>query len=144
MCESELLRGQVGWTDSRNLLSTKQMEALAELAEEFGEAASPGRGYRLRALNMHAEPFRTSTSFYQIAEGVRVDVLTHTSSPKVAIGSARPANSLDLNKPAPRHVRKERKNPSIRLLLDPRRPAYLRIGWNCQRRSFRHHRREPP
>ena len=29
------------------------------------------------ALNMHVEPSRTSTSFYQINEGVRVDVLRH-------------------------------------------------------------------
>jgi hypothetical protein len=33
---------------------------------------------------MHAELFRTSTTFYQIAEGVRVDVLSHTASPKAA------------------------------------------------------------
>ena len=101
--------GQKGWTDSRNLLSSSQMEDLQELARRTAKLPSQGEATVYGALNMHVEPSRTSTSFYQINEGVRVDILRHEVVERTAAPSK--ATTLDLNKPAPPRPRRKRKEP---------------------------------
>lgn len=110
--------GQIGWTDSRNLLSSRQMENLDALAKRSSKLPTQGEASVYGTLNMHVEPFRTSTSFYQITEGVRVDVLAHKISAKTATPST--SSSLDLNKPAPPRPRKKKKEPEY---PPPPRPA---------------------
>ena len=120
--------GQVGWTDSRNLLSSKQMDRLHELSKSSAKLPAQGEATVYVTLNMHAEPFRTSTTFYQIAEGVRVDVLSHTASPKAAPAQVS-GNSLDLNKPAPLPPRKRKKDSDFPPPPPPPPPPGLPSNW---------------
>jgi len=131
--------GQVGWTDSRSLLSNKQMEGLAELAENSRKLPSQGEATVFDALNMHVEPMRASTSFYQLVEGMRVTVLAHRASPRAQPGSTPPANPLDLKKPE-RRVRKK-KEPEY---PPPPRPAAPRLPANWIALSKTHLPPPPP
>jgi hypothetical protein len=102
--------GKEGWTDSRNLLSAKQMAELNGLAERSAKLPAQGQATVYGLLNMHPEPARGSTTFYQINEGMRVDVLAHKVSPK-AVTASPVSNNLDLKKPAPPRPRKKKKEP---------------------------------
>jgi SH3-like domain-containing protein len=76
--------GLEGWADSRSLLSAAQMDELQSLAKDAEKFPSQGTAKVFDALNVHAEPSRTSPSFYQIPEGGAVDVLAHRVTPRVA------------------------------------------------------------
>src|SRR3982750_3593038 len=102
--------GKEGWTDSRNLLSSKQMDDLSDLAERSKKLPAQGQATVYGLLNMHPEPTRGSTTCYTILEGVRVDVLAHKLSPKAA-GTTATAGNLDLKKSAPIRPRKKKKEP---------------------------------
>ncbi|HYZ85458.1 MAG TPA: hypothetical protein VE621_13695, partial [Bryobacteraceae bacterium] len=67
--------GVEGWTDMRNLLMSNQMEALRQFSKQAANLPSMGEATVYDLLNMHSEPARLSPSFYQIKEGVHVDVL---------------------------------------------------------------------
>lgn len=118
--------GKQGWTDSHNLLSARQMEDLEQLAKRSAKLPSQGEATVYGTLNMHVEPFRTSTSFYQISEGVRVDVLGHQVVPRTATPSR--AGTLDLNKPAPPRPRKRKKEPEYPPPPPPAAPS-LPSNW---------------
>jgi hypothetical protein len=109
-------RGDQGWTDSRNLLSAGQMEDIAQLGRTAARMPSQGEATVFSPLNMHTDPLRNATSFFQITESTRVDVLAHRLSPKA--GGQTPA-AFQIAKPAPR-ARKPKKEPS---LPPPPRPA---------------------
>lgn len=109
-------RGEQGWTDSRNLLSAQQMDAIAELAKTAAKMPSMGQATVFNALNVHTDPIRNSTSFFQITESMRVDVLAHRLSPRSGGPTPPP---FQIAKPAPR-PRKKKKEPSI---PPPPRPA---------------------
>lgn len=76
--------GMLGWTDSRQLLSTAQMEQLRKLSEAAAALPSEGSATVFEALNMHTEPARLSPSFAQIPDNGSVQVLAHKLAPKVA------------------------------------------------------------
>lgn len=114
--------GKIGWTDSRSLLSNRQMEGLRELAERSAKLPPQGEATVFSALNMHAEPFRASTSFYQLNEGIHVDVLAHRVSPRAVSGEYK-AHPLDLNKPPPPRPRKRKKEPDYPPPPPPPAPA---------------------
>jgi hypothetical protein len=69
--------GVEGWTDLVNLLSEQQMNDLRALAASAAKLPSQGSATVFELLNIHAEPYRQSPSFYQIAEGANVDVIGH-------------------------------------------------------------------
>jgi hypothetical protein len=77
-----------GWTDANLLLSEQQMSDLRRLATRAAELPSEGEATVYEALNVHAEPYRTSPSFFQIAEGASVDVIGHRVSPHSPPASA--------------------------------------------------------
>jgi hypothetical protein len=112
--------GQIGWTDSRSLLSSRQMEGLGLLAKRSTKLPSQGEATVYAPLNMHAEPFRSSVSFYQLTEGIRVDVVAHRLSPRSKPGEP-VANTLDLKKPDPPRSRRKKKEPDYP--PPPRPPA---------------------
>jgi hypothetical protein len=103
-------RGEQGWTDSRNLLSAQQMDAIAELARSASRMPSQGQATVYSALNVHTDPIRNSTSFFQITEGVRVDVLAHKLSPRT--GGPMPP-PFQVVKPAPPSRKKPKKEPPV-------------------------------
>ncbi len=72
--------GVEGWTDFNLLLSEQQMDDLRKLAESAKKLPSQGVATVYEPLNIHAEPSRQSPSFFQLAEGGKVDVIGHRVS----------------------------------------------------------------
>jgi hypothetical protein len=73
--------GVEGWTDVNQLLSEQQMSDLRRLASSAAKLPSQGSATVYEALNVHAEPYRQSASFFQIPEGERVEVIAHRVTP---------------------------------------------------------------
>ncbi len=76
--------GVEGWTDVNLLLSERQMSDLRRLAASAVKLPSQGAATVYEALNIHAEPYRQSTSFFQIPEGGSVEVIGHRMTPHAA------------------------------------------------------------
>lgn len=74
--------GAVGWADFNLLLSEQQMSDLRNLAESAKKLPSQGAATVFEPLNIHAEPYRQSPSFFQIPENGKVEVLAHVVSPR--------------------------------------------------------------
>ncbi|HET8550120.1 MAG TPA: SH3 domain-containing protein [Bryobacteraceae bacterium] len=89
--------GVEGWTEVRRLLTPEQMEELNDLSGRAAKLPSMGRATVYDTLNMHAEPNRHATSFYQIAPGATVDVLAHRAAER----SATPPPPVPIVKKAP-------------------------------------------
>ena len=98
--------GVVGWTELRNLLSPEQMDALRAQSKRAAKLPSQGEATVYEPLNIHTEPSRPSTSFYQITEGMKVDVVGHRL---VQRSNAVPPPSIQIAKPAPPPRKKKRK-----------------------------------
>jgi hypothetical protein len=113
-------RGEEGWTDSRSLLSAEQMAGIAELAKSAAHMPSQGEATVFSPLNVHTDPHRLSTSFFQITESSRVDVLAHRLVPR---SGSPPPTSFQVPKPPPpvRRTRKPAKEPAVQ--RPPRPPA---------------------
>lgn len=73
--------GVEGWTDVNNLLSEQQMDDLRLLAASAAKLPAQGSAKVYEPLNVHAEPYRQSPSFFQIPEGAKVEVVAHRTSP---------------------------------------------------------------
>jgi hypothetical protein len=76
--------GVEGWTDVNLLLSEQQMSDLRRLAASAAKLPSQGTATVYEALNVHAEPYRQSASFFQIPEGGSVEVISHRVTPHSA------------------------------------------------------------
>jgi hypothetical protein len=85
--------GIEGWTDSNLLLTPQQMDDLRRLAESAAKLPSQGVATVYDALNMHTEPNRQSSSFFQIPEAGSVEVIGHRATPRVS--------QNNLKRPAP-------------------------------------------
>ncbi len=75
-------KGQEGWVDSLQLLSTEQMEQIRQEAENALKLPSQGSATVFEELNIHIEPDRRSPAFALIKEGTYVDVLARRLNPK--------------------------------------------------------------
>jgi hypothetical protein len=103
--------GKVGWIDGRHLLTDGQMRALAQLSEYAAKLPSQGKATVFDPLNVHTEPNRPSTSFFQITPGVQVEVVGHRL---VARENAAPQSAFRLKRPErPAPVRRRRREPKI-------------------------------
>lgn len=74
--------GVEGWTDVNQLLSERQMSDLRLLAASAAKLPSEGTAKVYEPLNIHAEPYRQSPSFFQIPEGDTAEVIGHRESPR--------------------------------------------------------------
>jgi hypothetical protein len=110
-------RGEEGWTDTRNLLSAEQMQGIADLAKTAAKMPSQGEATVFGILNVHTDPIRNSTSFFQINESMRVEVLAHRLAPRAG-GVLPPPFQISKPAPAPRR-RKPKAQPKY---LPPARP----------------------
>ena len=110
-------RGQEGWTESRQLLTAEQMNAIGELAKSVAHLPSMGEAMVYTPLNMHTDPSRNSTSFFQISESMRFDVLAHQLSPRTV---NQPPAPFPIPKPAP--VKRARKSKKGSTLAPPPKP----------------------
>src|SRR5215472_772014 len=89
--------GVIGWVDSRQLISTEQMQALRRMAQDAAKMPVQGHATVFEALNIHSEPVRTSPSLAQLPEGGAVDVLGHKITPR----NAQPQAALPIVPPRP-------------------------------------------
>jgi hypothetical protein len=110
-------RGELGWTDSRHLLTLAEMGELQQLARRAATLPSQGEATVYEVLNVHTEPLRQAPSFFQITEKTRVDVVEHRVVPRAA---QPPIKKIEITKPAP-PARKKRKEPEVP--PPPRPPA---------------------
>lgn len=92
-------KGVDGWTDMRNLLSKDQMDALRNFSKNAAAIPAQGHATVYDVLNMHSEPVRQSPSFYQIREGMPVDVLAHAIAPRTPGHSAAQPPPIIFKKP---------------------------------------------
>ena len=104
--------GAMGWTDSRQLLSTNQMQELRTLTEFAAKLPSQGAASVFEALNMHTEPSRSSPSFAQIPDNGTVQVVAHRLAPKAS--AAPPPSIVVAPKPASKKKDREKKLESTR------------------------------
>ena len=112
--------GVVGWTEMRNLLNAEQMQALKRLAKDAARLPSQGAASVYEPLNVHAEPNRPSTSFYQITEGTLVDVVGHKLVPR---DNSPPPPAIRIQRAAPPPRKKKRKEPAVPPPPKPAAPA---------------------
>jgi hypothetical protein len=113
--------GVEGWTDSRRLLSAEQMDELNDLSTRAAKLPSMGKATVYDLLNMHSEPNRYSTSFYQISPGVQVDVLAHRAAERTA--TPPPPVPLVKRPPPPPKKVKPKREPKVPIVPKPPAPA---------------------
>ena len=113
-------KGVEGWTDNRQLMTPEQMKELSDFSERSAGLPSQGSATVFGTLNMHAEPSRQSPSFYQIGEGMPVEVIGHRISPRVA-----PPPAPRIVKPAPvsRKKKSEKDKKELTIPPPPKGPA---------------------
>ena len=102
--------GVEGWTSDRELLDTAQMRRLEALAKETAGMPSQGVATTFSDVNVHSEPSRRSTSFLQIKEHEKVDIIAHKVAPR---GGAEPKRELVPPKPPPQKPVKKEKVGSV-------------------------------
>jgi Holliday junction resolvase-like predicted endonuclease len=115
--------GEIGWTDMRQLISTRQMQKIDRLAEYYKDAPSQGTATVFDVLNVHLEANRYSPTFAQISEKERVEIVGH----KVVDRMPYTGESLDLADPLAKKkgpvARKPKKEPKFQPPPAPAAPA---------------------
>ena len=74
--------GEEGWVDGRMLLDAAQMGRMRRLALHAAQLPSQGNATVFDTLNVHTTPNRTSPSFFQLREGLAVQVVAHGLEPR--------------------------------------------------------------
>ena len=110
-------QGQAGWTDDHQLLSPEQMQGLDRQAAAAKNMPSQGTASVYEALNMHADPTRSSPGFEQLKEGTKVDVLEHRLVSRVP--QAPPTILAPVPKPKPTHRRSKGKDKADKIPPPP-------------------------
>ena len=100
-------KGQEGWVDSLQLLSSEQMAQIRHESERALTLPSEGSATVFEPLNIHIEPDRRSPAFALIKEGTYVDVLAYRLTPKDT-APLRPPNLIK-ERPQPAHKQKREK-----------------------------------
>jgi hypothetical protein len=114
--------GAEGWADLNLLLSQQQMDDLRRLAKDAKQLPSEGAATVYEPLNIHAEPFRQSPSFFQIPEGGVVEVLAHRVSPHNPPPVPKPATVHRAAGPS-KNAKKRLKSEPFLLPLPPPPPV---------------------
>lgn len=87
--------GAEGWIDSRQLLSSDEMEEFQRLNEKARKVLSQGKAAADDALNVHTVPNRQSPSVFQLEAKAPVDVVGTTRAPRTAFESRLKMRSLE-------------------------------------------------
>jgi uncharacterized protein YgiM (DUF1202 family) len=116
--------GVEGWTDERQLLAAEDMQKLKDLAVRAQQMTVQGQATTFGELNVHTQPSRQSPSFLQVKENEKIDVLMHTTAPRVELSrkpliAPPPKKAKTEEKKAP----KESKYPPLPLPKPPSPPA---------------------
>jgi hypothetical protein len=115
--------GAEGWADLTLVLSQQQMDDLRRLAEGARKLPSQGAATVYEPLNIHAEPFRQSPSFFQIPEGGVVEVLAHRVSPHNPPSVPKTATIHRASSPSNGPAKKRAKSEPFLLPLPPPPPV---------------------
>jgi hypothetical protein len=94
----------------RNLLGEEKMAELKQLSKQVAKLPSQGEATVYDRLNVHIEPSRPSTSFYQITEDMKVDVVGHRLVPRT---NKLPPAPFTIRKSTPAPRRKRKREPEI-------------------------------
>jgi hypothetical protein len=86
------------------------MQSLEELGKRSAKLPAQAQATVYGTLNMHVEPYRTATSFYQLNEGTQVAVIGHRTTPKSYVPEN--TNTLEIVKPTLRRPVKKKKEPA--------------------------------
>lgn len=121
-------KGQEGWVDSLQLLSTEQMDQIRREAKTASALPSEGSASVFEALNIHVQPNRQSPAFARIEEGGYVSVLSHRLSPKIAEAQRPPALVKERPQPERRRTRRAKAARSV-VLPDPPPPPKPPANW---------------
>ena len=115
-------KGQEGWVDSLQLLSSEQMAQIRRAAEQALTLPSEGSATVFEPLNIHIEPDRRSPAFALIKESNYVDVLAYRLTAKDT-GPLRPPTLIKEHpQPLSRKQRKERSSRNSFKILPPKPP----------------------
>jgi hypothetical protein len=102
-------KGIEGWTSDRELLDTAQMDRLRALSAETAGQPSQGVATTFGAINVHTEPNRQSTSFLQVKEHEKFDVIAH----RVAERAPLPRRQLVPPRPKIQNAKKEKTSSGV-------------------------------
>lgn len=69
--------GEEGWVDGQMLFDSEQMARIKRLAMHAAQLPAQGKATVFDNLNVHTAPNRTAPSFFQLQEGVEVQVVAH-------------------------------------------------------------------
>jgi SH3-like domain-containing protein len=105
--------GIEGWTDSRQLMTPEQIKQLRDFSEQATTLPSMGEATAFSQLNIHTEPNRLSPSFYQVNQGLKLDVVGRKLAPRVA--PLAPVQKAA--KPAPKQTSKRKAGKDSPLLI---------------------------
>jgi SH3-like domain-containing protein len=111
-------KGVEGWTSNAQLLDSGQMKRLKALSTETAGMPSQGVATTFSTLNVHSEPSRAATSFLQIKEHEKVDVIAHKVLPRLLTAPKR-----ELIPPRPKPEKKKSKESESKVPLPPPPPA---------------------
>ena len=106
--------GKEGWTDFRQLITPDQMAEMNALLRRASDLPSQGKATTFEPVNMHAEPGRASPSFYQLREGVHVEVIGHKLSPRVQVAAGPPPRLIPLPPKPVKHVKEDTRKSRLR------------------------------
>lgn len=106
-------KGQEGWVDSLQLLSSEQMVQIEKESKAAAALPSEGSATVFEALNVHIDPYRQSPAFARIEEGAYVSVLSHRLIPRTAEAPRPP--TLIKERPQPERRRKKKASKSANL-----------------------------
>lgn len=126
-------KGDVGWTDNRQLLTPEQMTDLRKFAETTSGLPPQGSASVFETLNVHTEPSRTSPSFLQIPENGVVQVIGHKLAPRTTPAENR--QTPIARKPARTVRRPKDRERDTRRIPPPPMPAAPKLPANWQQLS---------
>jgi hypothetical protein len=105
--------GAEGWTDARQLLASREMAGLRELAERAQRMPSQGVATTYGDLRVHTDPSADAPSFLLIKDSEKFDVLAHLVVPRVS--APRPS----LVPPAPKQPKIQPRKSSKAAKISP-------------------------
>ncbi len=122
-------KGDEGWVDSLQLLSSEQMEQIRKDTQHALTLPSEGAAGVFEALNIHIDPSRQSPAFARIPEGGSVSVLAHRIEPKTSEPLKPPNLVTERPQPLSRRQRRERQARGNSRLPAPPPPPKPPANW---------------
>lgn len=119
--------GKEGWMEVRYLVSQQVQDGFARLERENAKAPAQATAAAKRVTNLHVLPARDAESLYQVKEGMKVELLKRSSTPKSGLKSlTKPKEGKDDDDD--RQTEAEKKS-SADAAADPKVPDPMEDWW---------------